>query len=147
MSDFLEVMDVTAEQPLRVDLVLAAAAVDKTGVEYHTYAEKGSFVLNNDCGDCLPVWWKDKDGNWHCHDSATPDGNPPEGVILYRSGTKLIAGSLGTMAERKMTTSLALLGFGGLALLSRVRRADSLPVLHLFAATYARCRRRRKITL
>ena len=65
----------------------AMAAVDKSGVEHHAYGEKGSFVLNNDCGDALTVWWKDKDGKWHCDDSATYDVSPPEGAILYVQAT------------------------------------------------------------
>ena len=68
----------------------AAQAEDKTGVNYHSFAERGSFVLNNRCGDTISLWTKDRAGNWQCVDSATYDPNPPEGAILERSGSKLV---------------------------------------------------------
>jgi len=63
---------------------------DAQGVHLHSYAEKGNFVLNNDYGDVISVWWKDKDGNWHKEDTAGYDPKPPEGVVLRRVGDKLI---------------------------------------------------------
>jgi hypothetical protein len=70
------------------------AAIDQIGVNYHAYAESGSFVLNNDCGDSISVWWKGSDGNFNHEDVATYDANPPDGAILYRSGSKLVASAL-----------------------------------------------------
>lgn len=66
------------------------ATDDKLGVNYHAYAERGSFVLNNDCGDNLSVWWKSSDGKWNQDDVASYDPNPPEGEILQRVGSKLV---------------------------------------------------------
>ncbi len=63
---------------------------DTQGVHLHAFAEKGNFVLNNNYGDVISVWWKDKDGNWRKEDAAGYDPNPPEGVILKRAGDKLI---------------------------------------------------------
>ncbi|HMO49582.1 MAG TPA: hypothetical protein PKE26_03330 [Kiritimatiellia bacterium] len=63
--------------------------VDQFGADIHSYAESGSFVLNNDCGDVMSVWWKDREGNLHRDDAAGYDPNPPEGAILTRVGPKL----------------------------------------------------------
>ncbi|HRY49088.1 MAG TPA: hypothetical protein P5186_13655 [Candidatus Paceibacterota bacterium] len=63
---------------------------DRNGVHHHAYAEMGSFVLNNDCGDNVSVWWKDKDGNWHREDRAGYGPRPQEGKILQRMGDRLI---------------------------------------------------------
>ncbi|MES3030951.1 MAG: hypothetical protein V4697_00900 [Patescibacteria group bacterium] len=65
---------------------------DKTGVHYHSCAERGSFVLNNRCGDTVSIWTKDRLGNWQNVDIASYDPNPPEGAILERSGSKLVVG-------------------------------------------------------
>lgn len=70
------------------------AAADRVGVTYHAYAESGSFVLNNDCGDAVSVWWKGSDGAFNHEDTASYDANPPDGAILYRSGHKLVASTL-----------------------------------------------------
>ncbi len=54
-----------------------------TDVNWSGYAERGNFVLNNDCGDVITVIWADVAGKrWK--DSAGYDPNPPEGVVLYR---------------------------------------------------------------
>jgi hypothetical protein len=70
------------------------ATVDRGGVNYHVYAESGSFVLNNDCGDTVSLWWKGNDGNFNHEDVASYDANPPDGAILYRSGSKLVVSAL-----------------------------------------------------
>lgn len=62
---------------------------DKSGVHYHAFAERGNFVLNNDCGDVISVWWKSAN-EWHRDDYAGYASNPPEGQILYRNGDKLV---------------------------------------------------------
>lgn len=66
------------------------AQVDRDGVNHHAYAESGSFVLNNDCGDNVSVWWKDQDGKWYCEDAASYRPKPTEGKILQRVGAELI---------------------------------------------------------
>lgn len=63
---------------------------DAQGVHLHAFAEKGNFVLNNNYGDVISVWWKGQDGKWNKEDAAGYDPNPPEGVILKRVGDKLI---------------------------------------------------------
>lgn len=63
---------------------------DRSGVHYHAYAERGNFVLNNDCGDLISVWWKDRSGNWQQEDKAGYSPNPPEGAVLIRSGNLLV---------------------------------------------------------
>lgn len=64
---------------------------DQQGVHHHAFAESGSFVLNNKCGDILSVWRKDSDGKWSEKlDGASYDPNPPDGEVLERSGNKLV---------------------------------------------------------
>ena len=63
---------------------------DQIGVHLHAFAEKGSFVLNNKCGDIISVWWKNQQNEWCREDIASYDPNPPEGRILKRVGAKLI---------------------------------------------------------
>jgi hypothetical protein len=66
-------------------------AVDQNGVHVHEYAESGSFVLNNKCGDTLSVWWQsDADKKWHLEDTASYAANPSEGKLLQRVGDKLV---------------------------------------------------------
>jgi hypothetical protein len=69
--------------------VLKMSPEDWRGVNQHAYAERGSFVLNNDCGDLLGVYWQGSDRNLHKEDSASYDPNPPEGEVLIRNGSKL----------------------------------------------------------
>lgn len=66
------------------------SATDWTGADFHAYAEKGNFVLNNTCGDTLSVWWQSQNKEWNLEDSVSYDPRPSEGVILRRSGQKLV---------------------------------------------------------
>jgi len=75
------------------------ASVDQQGVDYHAYAERGTFVLNNRCGDTLSVWWKGNDNKWYSDDSASYEPNVPEGAILHRVGNKLVASSLAGLSR------------------------------------------------
>jgi hypothetical protein len=61
---------------------------DKGSVDWRAFAERSNFVLNNVCGDMISVFWVNEFKQW-IHDSASYDPNPPEGVILYRRGSKL----------------------------------------------------------
>lgn len=63
------------------------APEDGSGVHLHAYAESGSFVLNNKCGDALALWFNN--GNWTKLDGAAYDPNPKEGAVLRRVGDKL----------------------------------------------------------
>jgi hypothetical protein len=63
---------------------------DRSGVNHHSFAESGSFVLNNDCGDNLTLWWRGQDGKWHREDKASYGPNPHDGKILYRVGDRLV---------------------------------------------------------
>lgn len=65
-------------------------SADRTGVDFHAFAEKGNFVLNNKCGDTLSVWWQSQNKEWHLEDSASYDPHPAEGAILRRVGQKLV---------------------------------------------------------
>lgn len=67
------------------------AAVDQHGVNYHEYAESGTFVLNNKCGDSLSVWWQTvADKKWHQEDATSYGSSPTEGKILQRVGNSLV---------------------------------------------------------
>ncbi len=63
---------------------------DAQGVHLHSFAGKGNFVLNNNYGDVISVWWKGNDGTWYKEDAAGYDPYPPEGTVLKRDGDKLI---------------------------------------------------------
>jgi len=65
---------------------------DRSGVHHHAYVNNGNFVLNNDCGDNLSIWWQGNDKQWHQDDAASYDAYPPEGQILRRVGSKLMPG-------------------------------------------------------
>lgn len=69
---------------------------DATGVNHHAFAESGSFVLNNDCGDGLSIWWKRQD-SWQKVDKASYRPYPPEGAVLIRSGGFLVPVTLGSL--------------------------------------------------
>ena len=64
-------------------------------VTWTAFAERGNFVLNNDCGDVITVIWSDGSGKrWK--DSAAYDPQPPEGAVLYRwPDSKLRAAPVG----------------------------------------------------
>ena len=65
---------------------------DRQEVHYHSFANRGWFVLNNRCGDTISVWSKDAQGNYVAPsvDEASYDPNPPDGEVLVRKGTKLV---------------------------------------------------------
>jgi hypothetical protein len=65
-------------------------AVDSNGVHQHAFAESGNFVLNNDCGDIISLWWKDKNDEWQREDFSKYAPAPPEGRILVRQGEWLV---------------------------------------------------------
>ena len=68
----------------------AMDSVDATGVNYHSFAEKGHYVLNNACGDTISLFWKDASNNWQREDLVKYAPNPPDGAILIRSGDMLV---------------------------------------------------------
>lgn len=62
---------------------------DAAGTDWHGYAGRDNFVLNNRCGDIVRITWTDGAGKrWF--DEASYDPNQPEGAILHRSGNKLV---------------------------------------------------------
>ena len=73
----------------RIRDAASMGATDQQGVNYHAYAEKGNFVLNNRCGDCLSVWWKHGE-SWHKNDESAYAANPGEGKVLQRLGNGLV---------------------------------------------------------
>lgn len=66
------------------------ATEDREGADFHAYADRSTFVLNNDCGDELTVWWKSSTDAWQEEDSAKYGSRPVEGKILVRIGDRLI---------------------------------------------------------
>lgn len=64
-------------------------AEDQNGPDMHAYAEKGNFILNNDCGDKLGLRWTSS-GTWYSDDEASYNPKPKEGEVLIRIGDKLV---------------------------------------------------------
>ena len=64
------------------------AQEDHDGADWHGYAEKDNFILNNRCGDKIVVSWHDDaeriQSDWVCYPP-----HPPENLILQRSGNLL----------------------------------------------------------
>lgn len=63
-------------------------AEDQSGAHYHTFIGESRYVWNNDKGDTAGLW-QPATKEWD--DEASYDPYPPEGVILVRSGSKLVA--------------------------------------------------------
>lgn len=66
------------------------SSADAAGVNFHAYAEKGHFVLNNGCGDTISLFWKDNEDKWRQEDLTSYAPKPPEGAVLVRSGNLLV---------------------------------------------------------
>jgi len=62
---------------------------DRQGADWHGYAGKDNFVLNNRCGDTVTVSWQDAYGKT-VSDSASYKPNVPEGAVLRRIGNELV---------------------------------------------------------
>jgi len=65
---------------------------DQAGADWHGYAESDKFILNNRCGDKIVLSWQDSADQIH-QDWVCYAPNPPEDLILKRSGN-LLAGAL-----------------------------------------------------
>lgn len=76
-------------------------AIDQQGADFHLFTKRDAYVWNNDRGDCSALW---QAGEKSYVDKACYSPNPPEGIILVRSGDRLVvpAGSsiAGAMARR-----------------------------------------------
>lgn len=73
------------------------SSVDEAFSDWHGYAERDDFVLNNRCGDIIVVTWQDEDGQ-NYKDAASYAPNPPEGAILKRSDNQLVVEESGVIA-------------------------------------------------
>ena len=60
---------------------------DRIGADFHLFTGRDAFIWNNAEGDTVGLW-ETSSKSWA--DSASYDAYPPEGVILVRSGSKLI---------------------------------------------------------
>ncbi|MDM4018232.1 hypothetical protein [Roseiconus lacunae] len=67
--------------------------IDHQGADFHLFTKRNSYVWNNVRSDCAALW---QAGKTQPFDKACYSPNPPEGVILIRSGDRLVvpAGSL-----------------------------------------------------
>lgn len=61
--------------------------VDRIGADFHLFTGRDSYVWNNAEGDTAGLWFA-VSKTWA--DQAAYDPYPPEGVILVRSGSKLV---------------------------------------------------------
>lgn len=64
------------------------AEADRVGVDWHGYANRENFVLNNRCGDRIFVTWPDANGRT-ASDVTYYRPDPPEGAVLRRRGDVL----------------------------------------------------------
>lgn len=67
--------------------------IDSRGADWHGYADRDNFVLNNRCGDKIIITWQDSQGRTF-RDEASYAPNQPEGVILKRVGNQLVVPAL-----------------------------------------------------
>jgi len=63
--------------------------VDQEDVDWHAYAERADFILNNCCGEIIVLTWRDEEGQEY-KDVASYAPNPPEDAILIRSDNQLV---------------------------------------------------------
>lgn len=72
--------------------VTALNPEDRNGATYHVFTNRDQYVWNNAEGDTSRI--TEKSGNSEVEtDKANFDPYPPEGVVLVRSGTKLVPSS------------------------------------------------------
>ena len=74
-------------------------AEDQAGADWHGYAESDNFNLNNRCGDKIVLSWQDSADQIH-QDWACYAPNPPEDLILKRSGNLLAGARVGEEDRR-----------------------------------------------
>jgi hypothetical protein len=63
-------------------------AEDKAGCDYYMFTGQSRYMWNNDYGDASLLW---QPSTKSTVDEASYDPYPPEGVVLQRVGSKLIA--------------------------------------------------------
>jgi hypothetical protein len=63
-------------------------AEDRAGAELHTFTGNDAYVWNNREGDTALLWLPASSSEV---DRSTYSPNPPEGVVLVRSGSRLVA--------------------------------------------------------
>jgi hypothetical protein len=68
---------------------------DQVGADWHGYAESDNFILSNRCGDKIVLSWQDTADQIH-QDWACYAPNPPEDLILKRSGNLLAGAGVGS---------------------------------------------------
>src|SRR5690606_37954694 len=68
--------------------VSVVRAEDKVGSDYYMFTGQSRYIWNNDYGDTSLLWQPSTELRI---DEASYDPYPPEGVILQRVGSKLVA--------------------------------------------------------
>jgi hypothetical protein len=71
---------------------------DRQGADWHAFTGRDRYIWNNAEGDTSRIT-EMVTGSEQETDKASYDPNPPEGVVLVRSGNKLIPGGVGTYAS------------------------------------------------
>jgi hypothetical protein len=87
-GDFLKPGQVLRVHSGRRDDAYQMSAEDQAGADWHGYAESSHYILNNRCGDKIVLSWQDSTDQI-CQDWACYAPNPPENLILKRSGNLL----------------------------------------------------------
>ena len=85
-------MGIPAGQVLRVHSgkgpFSVVRAEDRIGSDYYMFTGESRYIWNNDFGDSSLLW---QPATKVTIDEASYDAYPPEGVILQRVGSKLVA--------------------------------------------------------
>lgn len=72
-------------------------AEDLAGATFHLFTGEDRYVWNNDKADCSSLWIARQNDPF---DAAWYAANPPEGVVLIRSGNSLVPQSAGYAVAR-----------------------------------------------
>ena len=69
--------------------------IDQQGADFHLFTKRDAYVWNNDRGDCSALW---QTGQKEPFDKACYSPDPPEGVVLVRTGDRLVVPASSSVA-------------------------------------------------
>ena len=82
-SEFLAVGQIIRVHTGRISDKHLMNPADGLGCNWHGYANRDNFVLNNSCGDIITIAWTNSFGSTQ-RDTVSYSRNQPEGAILER---------------------------------------------------------------